>query len=77
MPCDGYEHNSPVVLTSRLLLGQISIPVGVRGLVVGINKDKHKIDVEFDVYGRLNDLDAHLFRLSGGEGESYKSQMTY
>jgi hypothetical protein len=59
MACEGYEHGSRVALD--IDIPSIQVPVGAVGTVVAIRSDVHKIDVDFDDYGRINNLDAHSF----------------
>lgn len=75
MSCEGYEHNSPVVLAS--MIPGLSIPVGAKGLVVEVNREAHKMDVNFVEYGLFRDLDAHSFQpFTGGEGNSSSGMMS-
>ena len=66
MVCEGYEHGSRVRLV-RSIAG-IPVPPGVRGGVVGVDRLAHKLDVQFDNFGRFDGLDAHAF--AGDTGDS-------
>ena len=65
MACDGYEHDSRVVLIADLL--SYNIPKGEEGTVVNVDRIFHKIDVLFAQYGRIDNLDPHSFELEEGK----------
>jgi hypothetical protein len=54
MACGGYEHGERVVLVRALP----SIPSGSEGNIVGINSNTHTIDIDFDYYGVIANIDA-------------------
>jgi len=65
--CDGYEHNSRVILIRDL--PNVDVSIGSNGTVVNVNKDQHTIDVQFDMYQVYNNLDPSAFELDTEEPE--------
>ncbi len=74
MSCEGYEHGTQVVLT--MSISGVPVPVGTKGLVLQVNPEQHKIDVNFIEYGVFMNIDAHSFKpMTGGEDQSSGGMM--
>lgn len=67
MACDGYEHNSRVILIRDL--PNVDVPIGKKGTVVNVDKNQHTIDVEFEMHHVYNNLDPSAFELDEEEPE--------
>ena len=45
MACDGYEHGSRVIIKDEKLAKKLKMPLGLTGVVIKVNHDKHRLTV--------------------------------
>ena len=59
MSCEGYEHGQKVYAVERI--ADHGIPKGTAGVIADVHRERHTIDVRFEKFGLMKELDAHSF----------------
>ena len=63
MGCEGFEPGTRVIsIVDVPIRPHDLIRKGSFATIMGIDHEAHTVDVEFDNYGRVNNVDAYIFK---------------